>query len=64
MDFVEFAEKIAGTYEIIDVWGQKRDVREADVILTESMLKLWDSYDSWEDYFENCQKNNYEFAVT
>lgn len=64
MDFVEFAEKIAGTYEIVDVWGQKRDVREADVILTESMLKLWDSYDSWEDYFENCQKNNYEFAVT
>lgn len=64
MDFIEFAEKIAGTYEVIDIWGQKRDVREADVILTESMLKLWDSYGSWEEYEENCRKNGYEFAVT
>lgn len=63
-DFVEFAEKVAGTYEITDVWGNKKDVREAEVILTESMLKLWDSYKDWEDYFENCQENHYEFSVT
>lgn len=62
-DFVEFAEKIAGTYEIIDVWGQKRDVRDAEVILTESMLKLWSSYSSWEDYYNNCEKNHYHFSV-
>ena len=62
-DFVEFAEKIAGTYEIEDVWGDKRDVREAEVILTESMLKLWNCYDSWEDYYENCQKNHYQFST-
>lgn len=61
-DFVEFAEKVAGTYEITDVWGHKRDVRDAEVILTESMLKLWDSYPSWEAYYENCQKNHYEFS--
>ena len=64
MDFIEFAENVAGSYEVMDVWGHKRDVREADVILTESMLKLWESYDSWEDYYENCRKNNYEFSVT
>lgn len=62
-DFIEFAEKIAGTYEITDVWGDKRDVRDAEVILTESMLKLWDSYDSWEDYYNNCKKNNYQFST-
>lgn len=62
-DFVEFAEKIAGTYEIVDVWGQKRDVRDAEVILTESMLKLWSSYSSWEDYYNNCEKNHYHFSV-
>lgn len=62
-DFVEFAEKIAGTYEIEDVWGDKRDVRNAEVILTESMLKLWNCYDSWEDYYENCQKNHYQFST-
>lgn len=64
MDFVEFAEKVAHTYYIKDAWGTIRDVREADVILTTSMLKLWDSYNSWEDYYENCEKYNYQFSTT
>lgn len=62
-DFIEFAEKIAGTYEVIDVWGDKRDVRDAEVVLTASMLKLWDSYDSWEDYYNNCLENHYQFST-
>ena len=63
-DFIEFAENVAGSYEVIDVWGHKRDVREADVILTESMLKLWESYDSWEDYEKISIANSYDFGVT
>lgn len=63
-DFIRFAEKKAGTYFINDAWGQRRDVREAEVILTVSMLKLWDSYSSWEEYFEQCEKNHYEFSIT
>lgn len=63
-DFIEFAEKVAGTYEITDIWGNKRDIRDAEVILTASMLKLWNCYSSWEDYYENCEKNGYEFSVT
>lgn len=62
-DFVEFAEKIAHNYEIVDVWGNKQDVRNAEVILTESMLKLWSSYDSWDDYYKNCQENHYQFST-
>lgn len=62
-DFVEFAERVAGTYEITDVWGKKRDIREAEVILTESMLKLWECYDSWEDFYDNCQNNHYQFST-
>lgn len=62
-DFVEFAEKVADSYIIQDVWGCPRDVRDADVILTESMLKLWDSYDSWEDYKRNCDENHYQFSA-
>ena len=62
-DFVEFAEKVAGTYEVVDAWGDKRDIRDADVILTVSMLKLWDSYRSWEDYYQNCVENHYQFAT-
>lgn len=63
-DFLEFAKQVAGTFEIVDVWGVSRDIRQAEVILTESMLKLWSSYESWEDYYENCEKNHYQFSTT
>lgn len=62
-DYVEFGLGVAHSFEVIDAWGDKRDVRCADVILTTSMLKLWDSYDSWEDYYRNCRQNHYKFAT-
>ena len=61
--FKEFAEEVAHTYKITDAWGAERDVRDADAIITVSMLKLWDSYSSYEDYYDNCIKNGYEFAI-
>lgn len=61
--FVQFAEEIAHTYMITDAWGDQRDIRNADVILTTSMLKLWNSYDGFEDYYENCKKNDYDFCI-
>ena len=63
-DFVEFAREVAGSYFITDVWGAKRDVRECEMILTESMLKLWDSYTSWEHYADCCLQNGWEFSAT
>ena len=63
VDFKQFAEDIAHTYTIVDAWGDERDVRDADVILTVSMLKLWDSYAGYEDYYSNCMKNGYEFCI-
>lgn len=61
--FKEFAEEVAHTYKIKDAWGDERDVRDADVILTTSMLKLWNSYAGYEDYYKNCMKNEYEFCI-
>lgn len=61
--FVQFAEEVAHTYIIMDAWGDKRDIRDADVILTTSMLKLWDSYDGYEDYYQNCINNCYDFCI-
>lgn len=61
-DFIDFAEKIAGTYEIVDAWGNVQDVRNAEVILTVSMLKLWDSYNNFNEYYDNCIANGYELA--
>ena len=63
VDFKQFAEEVAGTYIIKDAWGDERDVRDADVILTVSMLKLWNSYAGYEDYYNNCMKNGYEFCI-
>lgn len=63
-DFLDFAEKIAGAYVVRDAWGAERDVREAELILTTSMLKLWDSYSSMEEYLESCADNGYEFGIS
>lgn len=69
-DIVKFAEEIVGAsderpekYCITDVWGDKRDIRDALLIVSESQLKLWSSYSSWEDYYCNCLKNKYTFRI-
>ena len=63
-DFVEFAEKVAGTYIVKDAWGYDVDVRDVEIILTTSMLKLWDSYDSCDEYVRKSLANKYSFCVT
>lgn len=63
-DFIKFAKLVAHNYMVKDAWGKIVDIRTVDVILTTSMLKLWDSYDSFEDYINNCKENNYRFCIT
>ena len=46
-----------------DVWGNDVDLKECDLILTEGMLKLWNCYDSIEDYIEKTIKNGFKFSV-
>lgn len=62
-DYLEWAEKNIGSYIIKDVWGQERDLRDSELILTESQLKLWASYDSWEDFYNCCLENHYTMRV-
>ena len=63
-DFVEFArQKNNGNYFVEDVWGNMQDVRCVDIILTESMLKLWDSYSSCDDYVQNCKEHEFDFCI-
>ena len=63
VDFRKFAREHQVS-EITDVWGQTHNIQNVELVLTESMLKLWDSYDSMEDYLENCRKNHYSFSIT
>lgn len=63
-DFVEFAKRINNeNYMVMDAWGDWRDVRDYDVILTTSMVKLWDSYKDLEHFIECCNENHYQFSV-
>lgn len=62
-DFLEFADKVAGTRLIKDAWGNEVDLSNIELILTTSQLKLWDSYKSFDDYLDNCLKNGYTFGI-
>lgn len=67
-DFQKFAETYGtftdGKCMVCDVWGNVYDIKDVDLILTTSMLKLWDSYESLNDYLNNCDKNGYTFSIT
>lgn len=64
-DFLDFADKVAGgKYIVKDAWDNDVDIRNVELILTTSMVKLWDSYKSCEHYLECSIKNKFTFAVT
>lgn len=66
VDFHRFAIEVANTNTVIDAWNEPRDINKekVQIILTTSMLKLWQSYYSIEHYLDNCKKNGYTFSVT
>ena len=69
-DYIKFAEEVVGAsddcpekYLIKDIWGHQRDIRDSELIITESQLKLWSCYSSWEDYYSKCLENKYTIRV-
>ena len=63
-DFIDFADKVSGKYIVKDMWGNEVDIRQVELVLTESMVKLWDSYKSCDDWLFHSSSNGYTFAVT
>ena len=64
-DFLDFADKIAGgNYMVKDAWGNDVDIRNLELVLTTSMVKLWDSYKSCDDYIRLSLENKYTFGIT
>lgn len=63
VDFQKFARDNNIKY-IQDVWGAWHNINRIELVLTESMVKLWDSYQSIYMYLYNCKKNNYTFSIT
>lgn len=62
-DFLDFAEHVAGTFMVRDAWGNDVDVRNVELVLTTSMLKLWDSYSSCEEYVRISKENGYMIGI-
>lgn len=63
IDFVKYSDEI-GKHIIHDVYGNNVNIRDMDVILTASQFKLWNAFDSTEDYVSKCRKNNLGWGVT
>jgi hypothetical protein len=70
-DFRAFCREVNGGNYIVDTIYKddngnpiKADLRDVDIILSESQFKLWDSYQSLEEYIENCHTNKLYWGVT
>lgn len=62
--FDEFANDIAGRYIVKDVWGDEVDIRDVELVLPISMVKLWDSYGSCKEWLDASVRNKYTFSAT
>jgi hypothetical protein len=63
VDFLEYSNEI-GKHIIKDIYGNDVNIRDMDVILTASQFKLYDAFDSTQDYVEKCRKNKLGWGVT
>lgn len=63
-NFLDFASNVAKDYMVMDAWGNTQDIRKVEIVLTTSMLKLWESYTSIEHYLKCCKDNGYTFSIT
>jgi hypothetical protein len=63
-DFHKYAEDVVYEHFITDVWGNRYNIRDADIILTESQFKLWNAYDSIDDFIRKCKNNNLGWGVS
>lgn len=62
-DFMKFSDEV-GIHIIKDIYGNDVNIRDMDIVLTESQFKLWNAFDSLPDYLDKCKKNNLGWGVT
>ena len=62
-DFHDFAENVAHSYIVRDAWGFDVDIRDVELILNTSMVKLWSSYGSCDEYIRKSVMNRYTFGL-
>ncbi|MER2060749.1 MAG: hypothetical protein ABTA16_18185, partial [Niallia sp.] len=56
--------RIKTSYKDVDGKNRIVDLNDYDLIISESQFKLWDSWESVEDYEENCKLNGLQWGVS
>lgn len=62
-DFIDFADNVAHTRMVKDAWGNEVDISTVELILTTSMLKLWNCYENLDHFLKCCAENHYTFGI-
>lgn len=70
-DIHNFCKKINNNSYIVDTiykdeFGEyiKADLRDYEVIITESQFKLWDSFSNLDEYINNCNENKLYWGIS
>ena len=63
-DFQKFAREVAHTTSVSDIYGNAVDIERIDVILTQSQFKLWNAYESWDEYQSELAKTGLKWGVS
>lgn len=63
-DIHRFAKEVAKKYTFKDLYGNIVDIRNVDMIVTKSQLKLWNAYESCEDYINKTHEYGFEFGIS
>ena len=63
IDFHKFSDEIGKRF-ITDIYGNNVNIRDMDVILTQSQFKLWNAFSSISDYKKKSKLNNLQWSVT
>ena len=62
-DFHRFSDE-CGVHIIKDVWGHDYNIRDADLVITQSQFKTWNGWSSLEEYVHSCNKNNMGWGIS
>lgn len=63
IDFKQYAREHNIEY-VTDMYGHQKRIEDMDIILTKSQFKLYNAYDSMDDYDRLCEKNGILWGVT
>lgn len=63
VDFKQYARELGIIFQK-DLYGVEQKIEDMDMILTKSQFKLYNAYDSMEDYYRLCKENGIFWGVT